>query len=316
MDAGYAIEGDHKMRREFKWTAHQLDKLHKVQEILDELNRYKPLTLRQVYYQLVGKGYIENKVSQYGMLSNLLKWARIDGHIAWEDIEDRVRSFYNLSGQLDKKSFVDSQLWRFLLGYRRNLMQSQDKYIEVWIEKDALSSIFTRVCSPYRIPVVVCRGFSSVSFLHEFKQRLDYRASGISSLMLYFGDFDPSGIEMLESMQITLETELGASDIEFKRVALQMEDIEKYHLPHNPSALKHTDSRAKKHLRKYGSLAVELDALRPDDLERKIRLAIEDEIDIDKYHEEFETEEYERNKIAELKDDAEGFILDKLAEED
>ena len=62
-----------KKRRVFKWTEFQLDKLNKVLETLKELKEYKPLTLRQVYYQLVGKGFIENKGAQYGMLSNLLR---------------------------------------------------------------------------------------------------------------------------------------------------------------------------------------------------------------------------------------------------
>ena len=42
-------------RRKFTWTKNQLDKLNKVEEVLDELKNYKPLTLRQVYYQLVGE---------------------------------------------------------------------------------------------------------------------------------------------------------------------------------------------------------------------------------------------------------------------
>ena len=159
------------MRREWKWTELQLEKLNKVKEILKELREYIPLTLRQIYYQLVGKGYIENKVSEYGMLSNLLKWARIDGHISWEDIEDRVRAFHDLTGWSDSEEFVDASLRHFLSGYRRDLLQTQDKYIETWIEKDALSSIFIKVAKPYTIPVVVCRGFSSISFLKSCQSR-------------------------------------------------------------------------------------------------------------------------------------------------
>lgn len=121
----------------------------------------------------MGKGYIENKVSQYTMLSNLLKWARIDGYIAWEDIEDRVRAFHDLTGWENSENFIQAHLRNFLRGYTRNLLQTQDKYIEIWIEKDALSSIFTRVAEPYTVPVVVCRGFSSVSFLNDFRVRLN-----------------------------------------------------------------------------------------------------------------------------------------------
>ena len=101
-------------RREWKWTQHQLDKLGKVADILNELEKYKPLTLRQVYYQMVAKEYIENKKSQYGMLSGLLKHARIDGYISWKDIEDRVRVFHDLRGFTNKELFVDQELDYFL----------------------------------------------------------------------------------------------------------------------------------------------------------------------------------------------------------
>ena len=155
-------------RRQFKWTEKQFDKLNKVKVILEELQEYKPLTLRQIYYQLVGKDYIENNKSQYTMLSGLLKWARIDGYISWDDIEDRVRVLHSGAGWSDNEQFIKDELNNFLAGYRRDLMQTQDKYIEVWIEKDALSSIFKRVTLPYCISTVVCRGFSSVSFLNNF----------------------------------------------------------------------------------------------------------------------------------------------------
>lgn len=287
-------------RRVFTWTGKQLDKLNKVTEILTELNDYKPLTLRQIYYQLVGKGYIENKKSQYTMLSNLLKWARIDGYIAWEDIEDRVRVFHDLTGWENSSNFIQAHLRNFLRGYTRDLLQSQDSFIEIWMEKDALSSIFTRVAKPYTIPIVVCRGFSSVSFLDDFRTRLKPYGNK-RKLMLYFGDFDPSGVEMLEAMKITLSQEMGVSGLNFKRVALLRDDIFSYHLPHNPDALKKTDSRAKKHLETYGELAVELDALRPDVLERKIKDAIEAELDIDAFNQEVEEHNKELDELNILK---------------
>lgn len=287
-------------RREWKWTKKQLDKLNKVKDVLNELEAYKPLTLRQIYYQLVSKDFIENKVSQYGMLSKLLKWSRIDGHISWGDVEDRVRFFHNRAGFRDKDRFVEQELSSFLSGYNRNLLQSQDKYLEIWIEKDALSSIFTRVAQQYCVSVVVCRGFSSVSFLHDFKSRLTYQTDK-KPVILYFGDFDPSGVEMLESMKLTLEDELRVTGIDFKRVALKLDDIHRYQLPHNPDALKDKDTRAAKHVAAYGAIAVELDALPPAVLEQKIRDAIENEIDIDKFNTEAETHNSEIQSLSELK---------------
>ncbi len=280
-------------------TKNQLNKLKKIQAILQELNEYKPLTLRQVYYQMVGKGYIENKTSEYVMLSNILKWARIAGHIDWNDIEDRVRAFHNLTGWQDHNNFIDYELYNFLKGYRRDLLQSQEKYIELWIEKDALSSIFTKAAIDYGVPVVVCRGFSSISFLNDFRDRL-LRQDKVP-VMLYFGDFDPSGMEMLESMKITLSQELDIQGIEFKRIALLKDDIKKYRLPHNPKAIKETDTRTAKHIEKYGELAVELDALRPDVLVKKIQAAIENEIDIDLFKAEIRKQEKEIDKLNRLK---------------
>lgn len=288
-------------RQKFNWTEHQLDKLNKVQDILGELKDYKPLTLRQIYYQLVGKGFIENSVSQYGMLSNLLKWARIDGHISWDDVEDRVRTYHDLTGWEGSEAFIEASMEGFLRGYARDLLQTQDKYLEVWIEKDALSGIFTRVTRRYTVPVVVDRGFASVSFLHEFVERIEQHPNQ-TPVMLYFGDFDPSGIEMLGAMKTTLEEELKVDRIIFKRIALTKEDIFTYGLPHAPEALKLKDTRAKKYIETHGLLAVELDALRPDILEGKIRGSIEVELDIDLFNIEIEKHNGELDKLNILRD--------------
>jgi len=270
-------------RRSFSWTNNQLDKLNKVIEVLNELDQYKPLTLRQVYYQLVGKGYIENNKSQYGMLSSLLKYARIEGYIPWDYIEDRSRSCHDLTGWDNSGSYISAATKHFLTGYKRDFLQTQEKYTEIWIEKDALSTLFTKVADPYGISVIVCRGFSSVSFLNEYKTRI-LNHQDKQPVMLYFGDFDPSGVEMLKAMEATLHDELGISNILFKRVALEINDIIKYQLPHSPEALKTTDTRAAKHIVQYGQLAIELDALRPDILEQKIRSSIEYEIDLELYN--------------------------------
>lgn len=294
-------------RRQWKWTKGQLDKLNKVQEVLSELKAYTPLTLRQVYYQLIGKGCIENNRSQYNMLSNLLKWARIQGHIGWNVIEDRTRAFHDLTGWRSYQSFTNASLNHFLSGYSRDLLQTQDKYLEIWIEKDALATIFKKVAINYTVPVVVCKGFSSISFLNDLKERLDAK-QGKQRLILYFGDFDPSGVEMMESMEITLRDEFNVTGLEFKRKALLLKDVYTYQLLHNPDALKHTDTRAKKHIAAYGEVAVELDALRPDVLESKIKAAIEDELDIDAFNTEVDEEKNEFDLLNSLKCKVSDFV--------
>ena len=299
------------MRRPFAWTDRQLDRLSKVQQVLNDLTPYKPLTLRQIFYQLVAQDHIENTRSQYGMLSRLIKYARIEGYIPWHDIEDRIRVHRNLTGWTNKTEFVDEEVERFLHGYRRNLLQSQDRYLEIWIEKDALSTLFTRIAVQFTVPVVVCRGFSSVSFLNEFANRVESHPDK-QPVMLYFGDFDPSGNEMLETMQMTLEDEMDISDISFKRVALTRQDIVEHNLPHNPDALKTTDTRAKRHMLRYGNLAVELDALRPDLLQDKIRRAIEFELDMDAFKQELVRRNEELVQLKLLKEQFEELIREEI----
>jgi len=249
---------------------------------------------------MVSKEYIENKVSEYTMLSHLLKQGRIDKCIPWEDIEDRTRVYHDLQGDNNKNEFINWQLNAFLENYQRNLLQTQNKYLEIWIEKDALSSIFVKVAKPYTIPVIVCKGFTSVSFLNDYRERLKYQDNK-KAVMLYFGDFDPSGIEMLEAMKITLSDDLGMNRIKYKRIALLKNDIMKYKLPHNPNALKKKDTRARKHLEIYGELAVELDSLRPDILEQKIKTAIDNELDIQIFNSEIRKYKEELNKLNKLK---------------
>lgn len=296
-------------RRVFSWTDKQVDKLNKVKNILLELDEFKPLTLRQVYYQLVGKGYIENNVSQYGMLSKLLKHARIDGYISWDDIEDRVRAYHDLTGWGSSTEYISRSVEQFLTTYKRDLLQTQDVYIELWIEKDALSSIFTRVASRFTVPVVVCRGFSSVSFLNDYKTRLSYYKDK-TPLLLYFGDFDPSGVEMLTAMETTLKEELNVTGIIFKRIALSKEDVFLYNLPHSPDALKKTDTRAKKHIEEFGEIAVELDALPPQVLQDKIEEAIIDNIQLRLFIEEEQTQVNEFDLLNKIKTDVKNLMND------
>jgi len=64
-----------------------LETVHAVQNIIEELNDYWPLTLRQIYYQLVAALIIENNISQYQRLSRLLSQARLKGLVPWEAME-------------------------------------------------------------------------------------------------------------------------------------------------------------------------------------------------------------------------------------
>lgn len=287
-------------RRKFTWTNLQLEKLKIVREVLNDMEAFKPLTLRQVFYQLIMKSHLENHLSSYGMLSKLVKHGRIDGYIGWDEIEDKGRAFHDLTGWTNAQEFLNDSLKEFLTGYRRNLLQNQKAYLEIWIEKESLSEIFYKIAAKYSVRVVISGGFTSVSMLNDYKKRISM-ASGKHPVLLYFGNFDPSGVEMLKAMEITLRDEMGVKNIQYKRVALTAEQISYYELPHVPRQLKLTDRRAKKHIARFGELAVELDALSPVILKEIIVKAIESELDMRLFQKEQELYREELEKLSSVK---------------
>ena len=116
---------------------------------------HNPMTVRQVYYQLVSRQVIENNRTQYQAVSNALVWARQNGVIAWEWIEDRLRRPRMVSMWDDLVDFGNN----ILSAYRRDVWANQSGYIEVWLEKDALSGIFEDVLEAYGVTLNVGRGY-------------------------------------------------------------------------------------------------------------------------------------------------------------
>ena len=268
-------------------TSKNAQLLGQIKAVLNDLQEYWPLTLRQIYYQLVAKEYIANNKTQYNAISKVLKQARMEEQVPWEAMEDRIRTHKDNTGYINAREYIATQLYYFLNNYERNYQIGQEVYLEIWIEKDALSRIFQNEADKYRVPVQVCRGYVSVSMLNEYRNRvLQVQQTAVSigqpvprPVILYYGDFDPSGIHMFLATQQTLKQEIKLHGVEYLREALNVEDIQAYRLPHSIEALKNKDPRAAQHKAQYGNLAVELDALPPAVLAQKVRQAIERELD-------------------------------------
>lgn len=271
--------------------------LHDIVKIIEELKEYWPLTLRQIYYQLVSKELIDNKQSEYKSLSRLLVKAREDNSIDWDCMIDRTRSFYQIPSYPDYEHFIRSQIYKFAdkRYYWRDMQQGQKKYIEVWIEKDALSSIFEDVVQDYSINLVVCKGYPSRTFLKDFIDRSLKK----ESLILYFGDLDPSGINIFDTTKKYFTENISKFDM--KRYALTFDQINDFNLPHSPEAIKKKDTRTKDYIDKYGKYAVELDSLRPDILINIINKAILENLDKSSFELQQKKNERELKKIDNIK---------------
>jgi hypothetical protein len=256
------------MKEEFKgfdFRQNTLDTIDQANEIIDEYQAQGfKLTLRQLYYQFVSRAIIENSERSYKNLGYIINDGRLAGMIDWDAIEDRSR---NLKG---------NQHWRNPAEIARSCVHSyylsrwsnQPYKLEVWVEKEALAGVAEAACGPLDIDYFCCKGYTSQSEMYSAGKRLAHYARKQKIVIIHLGDHDPSGIDMSRDIHERIEMFAGRR-IEFKRIALNMDQIEQYNPPPNPAKI--TDSRFAYYRKKYGSESWELDALEPKTLVNLIR---------------------------------------------
>lgn len=259
------------------------------------------LTLRQLYYQLVSRDIVPNKQAEYSKLSTLLKEGRMGGIVDWSAIEDRLRRPTKPSSFDSPEDILDAAI----LQYALPRMEGQRNYIEVWVEKDALSGVLSRVTKQYHVPILVNRGYSSVSAMFDsymrFRANLPERDEII---ILYLGDFDPSGQDMIrdikERIEEFAELHYDSFPLTVIPIALTKEQIEEYDPPPNPA--KTSDPRAHTFIAEHGSTSWEVDALPPNVLHRLLDSAIKEHIDFDMYKTVVEREDADKERLEALKE--------------
>lgn len=253
------------------------DKLQVINGIIQDYQKqgYK-LTLRQLYYQLVSKDIIPNNVKEYAKLSGLLVQGRMNGVVDWNAIEDRGRVAYLQYAVDDVAGAIEDSINQFKL----NRMRDQDVYIEIWVEKDALSGILKRITNKYHVRFVANKGYSSATAMYKASKRFLYEEShGKECHVLYFGDHDPSGLDMVRDIRERL-SQFGAT-VYVKQLGLTQEQINKYNPPPNPAKV--TDPRAKSYIAEFGAVSWEVDALSPTVIHELVTENVEKLIDLQKF---------------------------------
>lgn len=274
-----------------------------IKNAIDICSEYEKgiLTLRALHYQLVSKG-MTNDMAHYKKVVNAMIEARWNNTISFDTFSDLERE---MVGQTDyRETILDDeieigkrQVSAWMSHYVKNRWENQPYYIEVFIEKKALQNVFDRVCSEWNVALGPCKGYPSLTFLHEtYKRFKSVYKTGKRLVILYFGDYDASGEDIPRSIYDNL-LNFGI-DVEIKRIALNLDQVRKFKLPHAPT--KETDTRAAKW---NGIGQVELDALSPKETIKLCRAAIEEHFDTDLYKELLQTEADEKETYKkELKD--------------
>ena len=239
-------------------------------------------TLRQIYYQFVSKNLFpdnrrwswtgrkwvkddngtKNAPPNYKWLCGIINDARQAGLIDWEALVDITRELKQQPKWDSPTDILESCAAQF----RFDKWAKQDYRPEVWIEKDALLSVINDVCNALQVPYFSCRGYTSMSAMWQTGQRLlEHNENEQVPVIIHLGDHDPSGWDMSRDNEDRLKEFMRHHNkhfkLDFKRIALNMTQIQHYNPPSDPAKL--TDSRSSKYIEEFGDESWELDALDP-----------------------------------------------------
>jgi hypothetical protein len=255
------------------------------------------ITLRQLYYRLVSRLLIPNTVNSYKRLSRIMVKAREDGDVPVNCLEDRSRRVLGKGdvGYGSAEEYLKTRLetlqdsWR---GFTMPMWEDQPSNVLISLEKDALSRLVSRIANSYSVRTFPTRGYPSFSYVQEMSRGITAKHGGKQTVVLYFGDFDPSGVDIERDLTERLE-KYGARDFEVLRVALTLDQIRQYSLP--PMPVKRSDARADGFLAEHGDRAVELDALDPNVFQSMVEQSIKSQINVARWNSKL-------RKIEELKE--------------
>jgi hypothetical protein len=131
-------------------------------------------------------------------------------------------------------------------------------------------------------------------------------------IVLYFGDWDPSGVNMIYAAMQTITDELDLDMVRYIRAGINPEHFGM--IQANPVPVKLSDTRSRRFIKQYGEIAYELDAFHPEQLQKLVRASIEAFTDMSEYDENAEQEMFDIDTIEELKVDVEKYINHKVDE--
>jgi hypothetical protein len=222
-----------------------------------------PCTVRQVFYQATVRGVVEKTEAGYGKVQRLLVQLRRSGKIPYSDITDNTRFMRKPKTWSSMMTAVE----RTAETYRKALWDNTDTYVEIWLEKDALSGVLWPVTHKYDVPLMVSRGYASLSFLASAAEDMEYEDRPCH--VYHLGDWDPSGQDAARHIEETLRDLAPSAEIHFERIAVTPDQISDWDLPGRPT--KKTDSRSKN----WRGDSVELDAINPNQLRQLVEEVLE-----------------------------------------
>ena len=239
------------------------------------------ITLRQLYYQFVARGHIANEPKEYKRLKDATAFARWEGIMPIDGLEDRGRT--SSTGEFTKAipdlDFADNSAAAYVRSIPSwavdfDRWSDQAVHLSVMFEKQALLPVFERVCNARGVCAFAFKGYPSIGALHEWFMRtadacdpgyadewstsqykggrpdpfsVDDERIARRAVILYYGDHDPEGLDIPRAAAAAINRlmELTGRRFEFtfERMGLSTEQIAHYALP--PMLAKPSSSRFK-----------------------------------------------------------------------
>jgi len=278
-----------------------LELIEKVNSIIREYKaKGYELTLRQVYYQLVARDIIPNNERSYKNIGNLISDGRMAGLIDWDAIIDRTREL-RMNNHWDSPADI---VLACANQFQYDKWEGQEYYVEVWVEKDALIGVVERAARRLDVPFFSCRGYTSQSEMWSAARRLLRHKGTRQQVIIHLGDHDPSGKDMSRDIVDRLNI-FGVNPI-FKRIALNMDQIQQYNPPPNPTKV--TDSRSCGYISEFGIECWELDALRPEIIDKLISDNVTHYIDYYEFNKMVEKERMARRVLERVSDNWDNIV--------
>jgi hypothetical protein len=228
-----------------------------IQAMYEKAEAAQPITGRGVGYKLFTAGLIPSMATnEMKKVYRLLKLAREEGTIPWEWIVDETRGIERVSTWDHPEDYAEC----VARSYRRDFWNQQPVRVQVWREKGTVRGVLQPVLDEYAVGFNPVHGFNSATNAYNAAQDDD----GRELIVLYVGDFDPSGMFMSEQDLPNRLSKYDGDHITIKRIALTREHVRG--LPSFPAADKRKDPRYRWFVASHGDRCWELDTMDPNDL--------------------------------------------------
>jgi hypothetical protein len=232
--------------------AEALEIVGRVKDIIAEYAQQ--LTIRQIFYRLVGKYLYEKTELAYNRLGEYLNRARRAGILDWESFRDDGDIVPDIPGW-----FGPEQFWNNVRAWAEDYFRTPDGdvYVEVWVETAGMAPQIQAVADEFGVRVIPSGGFSSVTARRNAAQRLIEIGKKKRVIILLIGDYDPSGQSIMDSAAEDILA-FGAQ-VTFERLAVTPEQAQQHSLESAPQ--KKDDVRGEYMAETYQAEALDPDVL-------------------------------------------------------